>query len=233
MEPTSLGTNPEKGESMSLPVGKPTGSRKSVPPLDLYEAGDELYPQPDLALSSWQTWSRSTSTLPSAYLKVKQSGWVKPTIQLAMLLWLERQDNLTVGGKRRLHRLLSSQTTEVQYAAFLRSERIGSDPSFGILAYWVNRPYRPQPFHRKEKRRIGVGYRDKGSTLPHDKQGQREGPDDSIFLGEQKQWIWSLQPEVALLVQDYGYLLNHIGSGRWLPDHRLKALMALRSLLAK
>lgn len=217
---------------MSLPKKETSGKGGPVESLDLYEAGDQLYPQTDTVLSSRQRWSRSASTLPDVRLKVVRSGWLKPTIQLAMLLWLERQDQLTVGGRRRLHRMLTSQSTSVQFAAFTRSEKLGNDPSFEMLAFWVNRPLSLRANFRKEKRRIGVGYRDKGTTLPHDKQGRREGPDDAIFLGEHMEFIWSLVPiEVALLVQDYGHLFNHLNDGWWVPDHRLKALLVVRRLL--
>jgi hypothetical protein len=128
--------------------------------------------------------------------------------------------------------MLTSQSTSVQFAAFTRSEKLGTDPSFEMLAFWVNRPLSLRANFRKEKRRIGVGYRDKGTTLPHDKQGRREGPDDAIFLGEHMEFIWSLVPiEVALLVQDYGHLFNHLNDGWWVPDHRLKALLVVRRLL--
>lgn len=218
---------------MSFPVGKlPSGKVGTEMSLDLYEAGDQLYPQTDNVISSRQRWTRSASTLHGVRLKVVSSGWMKPTIQLAMLLWLERQDQLTIGGRRRLHKLLTSQSTAVQIAAVRRSYQLGNDPSFEMLAFWVNRPQTLRAYFRKEKRRIGVGYRDKGSTLPHDKQGRREGPDDAIFLGEHMEHIWSIKPvEVALLVQDYGHLFNHLSDGWWVPDHRLKALLVVRRLL--
>lgn len=232
MEPTNPSHLTGKRGAMSLPVRKTSGKGGPVESLDLYEAGDQLFPQTDNAISSRQRWTRSASTPQDVYLKIVASGFQKPTIQLAMLLWLERQDQLSVGGKRRLHKMLASQPTPVHIAAVSRSELLGNDPRFEMLACWVNRPLSLRGYHRKSKRRIGVGYRDKGSTLPHDKQGRREGPDDAIFLGEHMEFIWSLVPiEVALLVQDYGHLFNHLDGGWWVPDHRLKALLVVRRLL--
>jgi len=200
--------------------------------IDLYEAGDRLLAQTDQLNMSRQTEPRSASISHYAELqqKVRRSGWLKPTIQLAMLIGLERRGQLTVGGKRRLHKMLSSQTTEVQHAAISRSY-LAFDSTFNILRDWVNRPLSFQAFHKLEKRRIGVGYRDKGALPPYHTRGRNEPSPYTIYLGEKMEWVWDLEPKVALLVQDYGYLLNHIGSGWWEPDHRLRYLMVVRSLL--
>jgi hypothetical protein len=157
---------------------------------------------------------------------------MKPTIQLAMLLGLERQDSLTIGGRRRLHKMLASQPTLVQYAAFRRWQ-IATDPSFESLAIWVNRPIHLRAFNRKSKRRIGVGYRDKGATLRSHERFRRQSPDGILYLGERMEFLWTYPPEVSLLVQDYGYLFIHLGDGWWEPDYRLKSLMVVRRLLTK
>jgi len=198
--------------------------------VDLYEGGDRLYSYNPLVMSR-QTESRSAGT-PQAqlYLIVFRSGWMKPTIQLAMLMGLERINALTIGGRRRFYKMLASQSTQVNQAAYSRSFRIISDPSFWALQAWVNRPLSFSSYTKKEKRRIGVGYRDKGTLPPIHTKGRNQQP-DAIYLGERMEWIWDLKPEVALMVQDYGYLLNHIGNGWWEPDHRLRYLMVVRRLL--
>lgn len=199
--------------------------------LDLYEAGDQLFSVPELQMVR-QTWPHSASTLRDVRLKVIRSGWMKPTIQLAMLLGLERQDCLSIGGRRRLHKMLASQPTLVHFAAF-RRWTIALDPSFESLAIWVNRPIHLRSFNRKAKRRIGVGYRDKGATLRSHERFRNQSPEGILYLGERKELIWTYPPEVSLLVQDYGYLFNHLGDGWWEPDYRLKALMVVRRLLTK
>jgi len=78
-----------------------------------------------------------------------------------------------------------------------------------------------------------VGYRDKGATLRSHERYRTQGSDEILYLGVRKELIWSYGPEVGLLVQDYGYLFNHLGDGWWEPDHRLKALMAVRRLLTR
>jgi hypothetical protein len=157
---------------------------------------------------------------------------MKPTIQLAMLVGLERQNNLTIHGRRRLHKMLASQPTSVQFAAVSRS-RIAFDHSFDQLAIWVNRPIHLRTFNRKAKRRIGVGYRDKGATLRSHERFRHQSPEGILYLGERMEFIWTYPPEVSLLVQDYGYLFNHLGDGWWEPDFRLKSLMVVRRLLTK
>lgn len=204
---------------------------KNTESLDLYEAGDQMFSVPKLQMVR-QTWPHSASTLRDVRLKVSRSGWNKPTIQLAMLLGLERLDSLSIHGRRRLHKMLASQPTLVQYAAIRRS-RIAFDPSFEQLAIWVNRPFHLKTFNRKSKRRIGVGYRDKGATLRSHEKFRNESPDGILYLGERKEFMWTYPPEVSLLVQDYGYLFNHLGDGWWEPDYRLKSLMVVRRLLTK
>jgi len=197
--------------------------------LDLYEAGDGMLRYNQLEMSR-QTESRPTSiSYEKLRQKVYKSGWEKPTIQLAMLIGLEREGILTIGGRRRLHKMLASQSTQVQNAAISRSH-IPFNPSFWTLKEWVNRPFPFSRYIRKPKRRIGIGYRDKGSLPPIHTRGRNE-PSYSIYLGEKKEWIWDLEPRIALMVQDYGYLLNHLGNGWWEPDHRLRYLMVVRRLL--
>lgn len=199
--------------------------------LDLYEAGDQLLSEPT-SVRGGQTATRSASTLPSDERIVRTSGWKKPTIQLAMLLGLERQGMLTIGGRRRLHKLMGTQPTAVCMAAYRRIN-ISFDPSFVALARWVNRPQPLRQFTRKPQRRIGVGYRDKGSLPPYHTRGRSHPEPGSIFLGERMEYMWSLEPQVAFLVRDYGYLLTHLGDGWWIPDHRLRYLAVTRTLLTK
>lgn len=218
---------------MSTPTKVRQKVRKNtVVPLDLYDSGDQLAPASLKNKRDGQTASRPASTLPSSLPILAKSGWLKPTIQLAMLIGLRRQDLLTVGGERRFHRMLASQSTSVISAAHLRSEKISTDPSFDLLRQWVNRPFSFHQFHKKEKRRIGVGYRDKGTLPPSHRSGRNQRTEDSIWIGKHMEYIWTLRPDVALLVQDYGYLFHHEGDGWWVPDHRLRYLMIVRRLVS-
>jgi hypothetical protein len=194
--------------------------------LDLLQEGDELLNATTLSKRERQTASPSTNTLPLIRQKIRASGWEKPTIQLAALLGMELKGSLTVGGLRRLSHLLASQPIDVISAAVRRQERISSDPSFDVLRFWANRPFSVKRSHRTpERRRIGVGYRDKGSLLPSHLKGRQLPEENAIFLGEKKEWISSLPQQLYIWVQEWGYLMHHLGDGWWAPDIRLRQHM--------
>jgi len=219
-----------KEKPLSKTKRRSSGRDLSTISIDLYEVGDRMMSLPSHRISG-QTETRSAS-IPNWRLRQlnRKSGWEKPTIQLAMLIGLERDGNLTIGGKRRLHKMLASQSTQVQQAAISRSH-ISLNPSFWTLKEWVNRPCSLPSFKKKPKLRIGIGYRDKGSLPPYYSRVRTKLQTEAIYLGEKMEYVWDLQPEVALLVQDYGYLLNHLHDGWWEPDHRLRYLMVVRRLL--
>jgi hypothetical protein len=147
---------------------------------------------------------------------------------------MESQGTLTVGGMRRMSQMLTSQSTDVIAAAYRRSERISSDPSFDMLRQWANRPcpVRRTP-KRSEKRRIGVGYRDKGSVLPSHKQGRRLPTEFQLYLGEKKEFIGTLPQALYVWVQDWSYLLHHLGDGWWAPDIRLRQHLLKANLIPR
>jgi hypothetical protein len=200
--------------------------------LDLIEEGDELLDTRQTSRRGRQTESPAASTLPEIFQKVRASGWDKPTIQLSALLGMENQGSLSIGGMRRLKQMLASQPTSVIAAALSRKEKIQNDPSFGMLRAWANRncPVRKK-FHRPEKNRIGVGYRDKGSLLPSHHRGRRLPEEFMFYLGEKKEWISSLPQELYIWVQNWSYLLHHLGDGWWAPDTRLRQHMLKARLL--
>jgi hypothetical protein len=154
------------------------------------------------------------------------SGWTKPTIQLAAPLGMELDGTLSIGGLRRLSQLMASQPVDVIAAAVHRRERISSDPSFDVLRIWANRPCSVKPAkHSPERRRIGVGYRDKGSLLPSHLKGRQLPEENAIYLGEKKEWMTSLPQQLYIWVQEWGYLMHHLGDGWWAPDTRLRQHM--------
>jgi len=209
-----------------MPEHQHRAAEGEVTHLDLIQEGDFSLNTTVLSKKVRQTSSPSASTLPDAFRVVQRSGWNKPTIQLAALLGMELDGTLTIGGLRRLSRLMAFQPIEVIVAATQRRERISSDPSFEVLRTWVNRPcsVRHTP-KRPEKRRIGVGYRDKGSMLPSHLKGRQLPEENAIFLGEKKEWITSLPQQLFIWVQDWGYLMHHLGDGWWAPDIRLRQHM--------
>lgn len=193
------------------------------PYLDLIQEGDGFLNASTLSKRERQTASPSTSTLPLIRQKIEKSGWTKPTIQLAALLGMELDKTLSVGGRRRLSQMLASQPVSVIEAALLRRERIASDSSFDVLRAWANRPCSVRRSPRSpERRRIGVGYRDKGSLLPSHLKGRKLPEKNLLFLGEKKEWISSLPQPLYVWVQHWGYLLHHVSDGWWAPDVRLQ-----------
>jgi len=200
--------------------------QEKVTYLDLLQEGDAHLNATTLSKMRKHTASPSSSTLPLLFQRVRESGWTKPTIQLAALLGMELEGSLTVGGMRRLSRLMASQPVEVIVAASRRQERISSDPSFDILRAWTNRPcsVKHSP-HPPERRRIGVGYRDKGSLQPSHTKGRQLPDENAIYLGEKKEWMTSLPQQLYIWVQEWGYLMHHLGDGWWAPDIRLRQHM--------
>jgi len=190
---------------------------------DLLQEGDELLNATSLSKRERQTASPSTSTLPLIRSMIRKSGWEKPTIQLAALLGMEQKDLLSIGGKRRLYQMMAFQPTDVIAAALRRMDRISNDPSFEILRVWANRPSSVKRSPPKiERRRIGVGYRDKGSLLPSHQRGRRLPERHILFLGEKKEWVSSLPQQLYIWFQEYGYLMHHLHDGWWAPDIRLQ-----------
>jgi len=201
---------------------------------DLLNEGDELLDVRRTSMRGRQTVTPSASTLPDLFKKVRKSGWDKPTIQLSALLGMELDGLLTLGGARRLSRLMTSQSVEVISAALTRRDRIASDPSFEMLRAWCNRPCSVRPaFHRIEKRRIGVGYRDKGSLPPSHSRGRQMPGEFDLYLGERKEWLGSYSQQLYTWIQDYGYLLIHQGDGWWAPDTRLRQHLLKSGLYPK
>jgi len=171
--------------------------------------------------------------LPLLYLRIVKSGWNKPSTLLAGLFWLERNNLITLSGRRRLNRLLTSQSTEILFAGLKRSERLDFQRN-KILLQWVNRPFYLRNYRPKEKRRIGKGYTDKGSTLPLHKSGRNKTSESSIFLGEKQAYFWNMEAGLALKLRDFREHLVQIGkTGYWEPDIILTQHLRLLNYLSQ
>jgi hypothetical protein len=186
-------------------------------PLDLYEAGDSLAPELYSSERIGQTATHSDRTLPDDTYKVIKSGWIKPSIQLGALLYLRSRGDLTLGGKRRLHRLLNRISPEEVFAALRHQEKISKSPqSFEVLLRWIQRPLHLRQYFRKERRRIGVGYRDKGSLPPSHSRNRVFGEQGLLYLGEEKEFLSELPKFQSHLVGVNGILLfHHVSDGWW------------------
>jgi hypothetical protein len=190
--------------------------------IDLHQAGDGMLSiEVQRMVGQKGPHSANTRRINEAHSAILRSGWNKPTIQLAMLLGLSAKGELETGGLRRMFKLLATQPVPVTEAAVLRSH-IANDSSFKELAIWVNRPMSFTSFKKKRKRRIGVGYRDKGALPPSHSKDRNRMRANAIYLGKKMELLWDLDLETALLIRDYGYLFNHLGGGWWEIDPRLR-----------
>lgn len=145
--------------------------------LDLSDAPDFLekpeaeMPVPDRLLPKWRSkelWDR---------LKLSQ--------QIGILLFLNKAGSLTDGGKQRLVYLQEKASFEaisagVKFAERLvREKKLRSDFKHQLVE--ANRRPQSKRFRRYQQRRIGVGYRDKG-TLPEISSKGRNKAQEEAFL---------------------------------------------------
>lgn len=110
---------------------------------------------------------------------------LKLSQMIGLLLWLNREDVLTLGGRERLLFLQAKASFEaleagVKFARRLSRERkLQSD--FKHQMRELNRRPQSKHFRQKEARRIGIGYRDKG-TLPDKSLGARKRAQEDSFI---------------------------------------------------
>jgi hypothetical protein len=199
------------------PNQRVVGRKTARESLDLYEAGDNLAPNHLSSERIGQTVTHSDRTLPVVLSKVIASGWTKPSIQIGALLYLRGRGELNLHGLRRLHKLLKNVSSLEVTAASRHEERISKSPeSFGILFFWVTRPSHLRSYHRRQKRRIGVGYRDKGSLTPFHSRKRIFGEQNLFYLGEAMEFSSEIPQYLAHLVGVNGILLfRHVSDGWW------------------
>lgn len=129
---------------------------------------------------------------------------VRRKTQLYILLWLASTGEITSSGQRRLNRLLETSSPDEQLRAYAKALSLSSD------IRWQRRlqsqirtvqSYFRAPRSRSKfvKRRIGVGYRDKGQLRPFHLRGISDANRDAFLFQEdlpsylptvrQKGWI--------------------------------------------
>lgn len=193
------------------------GRKRTSYPLDLYQAGDQLAPESFSSERVGQTATHSDRTLPGDFAIVVRSGWQKPSIQLGALLYLRSRGDLSLNGKRRMHKLINNVSHLEVSASLSHQEKISKSPeSFGALLRWSQRPLSFRPYRKSERRRIGVGYRDKGSLPPSHSRGRVFGEQGLLYLGEEKEFLSQYPLIQSLLVGVNGILLfQHVSDGWW------------------
>lgn len=117
--------------------------------------------------------------------------------QIGLLLWLNRVNFLTEGGKERLLYLQRKASFEAIEAGLRFAQRLSSEEKlkFDFKHQLIEANRRPQSkrFRKQNPRRIGVGYRDKG-TLP-------ESSSSAISSAQESSWIF-LQ-DIPVEVRDF------------------------------
>lgn len=111
--------------------------------------------------------------VPAGLLPVSRRSQIlsqlKKSQKIGLLLWLEKKDSLSLGGKERLLYLQRGASVEALQAGLkflsklLRNKKLPLDFKHALRE--INSRPTSQAFRKREVRRIGVGYRDKG-TLP-------------------------------------------------------------------
>jgi hypothetical protein len=134
----------------------------------------------------------SNSTNNNSRGNSNSGGKLRLSLKLSLLLAAQEQGLLwEFGGQRRLRKLSQSQSPDlIEYSRYL-SWLIRNNHDVHLFnrlwsqhGKWLNSYVRPLPEYRKiPKRRIGVGYRDKGS-LP-------SGSSAQIAQANQESWIYA------------------------------------------
>jgi len=198
--------------------------------LDLYEAKDQLAPdsfvsQSGKTLRNRQNGSPSDRTFQLVSQRiVRSSGWTKPSIQMGALIFLHYEGSLNLFGRRRLNKLLKTSSLQEILASQNHRVKISRNSrSFGALLFWVQRPIHLKSYNRPEKRRIGVGYRDKGSTPPYrkpkwDKNNEIHMAQAGLYLGENQEYLNDIPVVYFQMFGMNGYPpFHHLGGGWWVP----------------
>jgi len=93
-------------------------------------------------------------------------GRLRLSQKVGLLIWLNRENLLTLGGKERLLYLQSKASFEALEAGLRFARRLSEEKKlqsdFKHQMRELNRRPQSKHFRQSESRRIGVGYRDKG-----------------------------------------------------------------------
>lgn len=110
---------------------------------------------------------------------------LKLSQMVGLLLWLNRENLITLGGRERLLYLQSKASFEALEAGLrfarrlTKEEKLRSD--FRHQMRELNRRPQSKHFRQSEARRIGVGYRDKG-MLPENSSGARTAAQKDSYI---------------------------------------------------
>lgn len=122
-------------------------------------------------------------------------GKLKLSQRIGILVWLNRNQLLSLGGRERLLYLQAKASYEALEASLKFAQRLSKEPKlvsdFKHSIRELNRRPQSKRFRQSEARRIGVGYRDKG-TLPGHSSSARQLATSEAFISS------ALIPEVMV-----------------------------------
>jgi len=112
-------------------------------------------------------------------------GALRLSQKIGLLIWLNREGLLTIGGKERLLYLQAKASFEALEAGLRFARRLSEErklqSDFKHQMRELNRRPQSKRFRQSEKRRIGVGYRDKGMLPEQSLRARQEATKDSYL----------------------------------------------------
>lgn len=113
---------------------------------------------------------------------------LKLSQKIGLLLWLNRENLLTLGGRERLLYLQAKASFEALEAGLKFAQRLSKEKKlqsdFRHQMRELNRRPQSKHFRQSEVRRIGVGYRDKGMLPGPSLRARRQAWEDSFIPRE-------------------------------------------------
>lgn len=133
--------------------------------------------------------SEADVPVPDRLLPRRQSQRLVEKLKLSqkvgLLIWLNRQDLITLGGRERLLYLQAKASFEALEAGLKFARRLSQEEKlqndFKHQMRELNRRPQSKRFRQSEARRIGVGYRDKG-TLPERSHSSRREAQREAYI---------------------------------------------------
>jgi hypothetical protein len=116
-------------------------------------------------------------------------GTLKLSQKIGLLLWLNRSDLLSLGGKERLLYLQAKASFEALEAGLRFAQRLSKEEKlqsdFKHHMRELNRRPQSKRYRQSEVRRIGVGYRDKGMLPEFSSRARRLAQEESFIPSSQ------------------------------------------------
>jgi len=131
--------------------------------------------------------------------------------KIGLLMWMNRNDVLSRGGEERLLYLQKKASIEAISSGLKFADRLSREKKLqsDFLPHMVELNRRPgsKRFRKYEKNRIGIGYRDKGTTPENSSYGRTQAQRESFIL------LSSLPENLISIIQS---CVPQLIEGEWL-----------------